>query len=49
MSPLPPSTETVGGILNNEMYIGKLTWNRPRSAGKRHARPNPQCAPCSGQ
>ncbi|PWK61250.1 DNA invertase Pin-like site-specific DNA recombinase [Aminobacter sp. AP02] len=34
------------GILNNEMYIGKLIWNRQRflkepDTGKRQARPNP--------
>ncbi|MCF1711067.1 recombinase family protein [Tabrizicola sp. J26] len=34
------------GILNNELYIGKLVWNRQRfvkdpSTGKRQARPNP--------
>ncbi|MFC5373785.1 recombinase family protein [Brevundimonas faecalis] len=35
------------GILNNEMYIGKLVWNRQRfikdpDTGKRQARPNPE-------
>lgn len=35
------------GILNNEMYIGKLIWNRQRfvkdpDTGKRQARPNPE-------
>jgi len=35
------------GILNNEMYIGKLTWNRQHfvkdpDTGKRQARPNPE-------
>ncbi|TCM14212.1 DNA invertase Pin-like site-specific DNA recombinase [Novosphingobium sp. PhB165] len=35
------------GILNNEMYVGKLVWNRQRfikdpDTGKRQARPNPQ-------
>jgi site-specific DNA recombinase len=35
------------GILNNEMYIGKLVWNRQRfikdpDSGKRQARPNPE-------
>jgi hypothetical protein len=35
------------GILNNEMYIGRLVWNRQRfikapDTGKRQARPNPQ-------
>jgi site-specific DNA recombinase len=34
------------GILNNELYIGKLVWNRQRfikdpETGKRQARPNP--------
>lgn len=34
------------GILNNEMYIGRLVWNRQKfvkdpSTGKRQARPNP--------
>ena len=34
------------GILNNELYIGKLVWNRQRyvkdpATGKRQARPNP--------
>jgi hypothetical protein len=34
------------GILNNEIYIGKLIWNRQRfvkdpQTGKRQARPNP--------
>jgi len=34
------------GILNNELYIGKLVWNRQRfvkdpDTGKRQARPNP--------
>ena len=34
------------GILNNELYIGKLVWNRQRfvkdpESGKRQARPNP--------
>src|SRR5690606_11836013 len=35
------------GILNNELYIGRLVWNRqhyikdPRT-GKRQARPNPE-------
>jgi site-specific DNA recombinase len=34
------------GILNNELYIGKLVWNRQRfvkdpDSGKRQARPNP--------
>ncbi|WP_342729055.1 recombinase family protein [Bradyrhizobium sp. B097] len=35
------------GILNNEMYVGKLTWNRQRfikdpDTGKRQARMNPE-------
>ncbi|MEJ5899732.1 recombinase family protein [Ochrobactrum teleogrylli] len=35
------------GILNNEMYIGKLTWNRQHfvkdpDTGRRQARPNPE-------
>ena len=35
------------GILNNEMYVGKLIWNRQRfikdpDTGKRQARPNPE-------
>ena len=35
------------GILNNEMYIGRLIWNRQRfikdpDTGKRQARPNPE-------
>jgi len=35
------------GILNNEMYVGKIVWNRQRfvkdpSTGKRQARPNPE-------
>ncbi len=35
------------GILNNELYIGKLIWNRQRfikdpDTGKRQARPNPE-------
>ncbi len=35
------------GILNNELYIGRLVWNRQRfikdpNTGKRQARPNPQ-------
>ncbi|ASV84823.1 recombinase zinc beta ribbon domain protein [Ochrobactrum quorumnocens] len=35
------------GIINNEMYIGKLVWNRQRfikdpDTGKRQARPNPE-------
>ncbi len=35
------------GILNNEMYIGKIVWNRQRfvkdpNTGKRQARPNPE-------
>jgi site-specific DNA recombinase len=35
------------GILNNEMYVGKLVWNRQRfikdpDSGKRQARPNPE-------
>ena len=35
------------GILNNELYIGKLVWNRQRfikdpDTGKRQARPNPE-------
>ena len=34
------------GILNNELYIGRLVWNRQRfikdpKTGKRQARPNP--------
>ena len=34
------------GVLNNELYIGKLVWNRQRfvkdpATGKRQARPNP--------
>ena len=34
------------GVLNNELYIGKLVWNRPRfvkdpATGKRQARLNP--------
>ena len=34
------------GILNNELYIGRLVWNRQRfikdpATGKRQARPNP--------
>ena len=34
------------GILNNELYVGKLVWNRQRfvkdpATGKRQARPNP--------
>ena len=37
------------GILNNELYIGKLVWNRQRfvkdpETGKRQARPNPLSA-----
>jgi site-specific DNA recombinase len=37
------------GILNNELYIGKLVWNRQRfvkdpDTGKRQARPNPASA-----
>ncbi|AZI38185.1 recombinase family protein [Caenibius tardaugens NBRC 16725] len=35
------------GILNNEMYVGKIVWNRQRfvkdpDTGKRQARPNPE-------
>ncbi|MGB8901873.1 MAG: recombinase family protein [Methylocella sp.] len=35
------------GILNNELYIGKLVWNRLRyikdpETGKRVSRPNPE-------
>ena len=35
------------GILNNEMYVGRLVWNRQRfikdpDTGKRQARPNPE-------
>ena len=35
------------GILNNEMYVGKIVWNRQRfikdpDTGKRQARPNPK-------
>ena len=35
------------GILNNEMYVGRLVWNRQRflkdpETGKRQARPNPE-------
>lgn len=35
------------GILNNELYIGRLIWNRQRfvkdpDTGKRQARPNPE-------
>ena len=35
------------GILNNELYVGRLVWNRQRfikdpSTGKRQARPNPE-------
>ncbi len=35
------------GILNNEMYVGKIVWNRQRfvkdpETGKRQARPNPE-------
>ena len=35
------------GILNNEMYIGRMIWNRQRfikdpDSGKRQARPNPE-------
>lgn len=35
------------GILNNEMYVGKIVWNRQRfikdpDTGKRHARPTPE-------
>ncbi|MBT6826964.1 MAG: recombinase family protein [Rhodospirillales bacterium] len=35
------------GILNNELYVGKLVWNRQRfikdpNTGKRQARPNPE-------
>ena len=35
------------GILNNELYVGKLVWNRQRfikdpDTGKRQARPNPE-------
>ena len=34
------------GVLNNEMYIGRIVWNRQRfikdpETGKRQARPNP--------
>ncbi len=37
------------GILNNELYIGRLVWNRQRfikdpATGKRQARPNPPAA-----
>jgi DNA invertase Pin-like site-specific DNA recombinase len=37
------------GILNNELYIGRLVWNRQRFVkdpvtGKRQARPNPEAA-----
>jgi site-specific DNA recombinase len=37
------------GILNNELYLGKLVWNRQRyikdpGTGKRLARPNPKAA-----
>ena len=37
------------GILNNELYIGRLVWNRQKfiknpQSGKRQARPNPQSA-----
>jgi DNA invertase Pin-like site-specific DNA recombinase len=36
------------GILNNELYIGRLVWNRLRyikdpDTGKRVSRPNPEC------
>lgn len=36
------------GILNNELYVGKLVWNRLRyvkdpETGKRVSRPNPDC------
>ena len=44
----PPSTATARGtgILNNELYIGRLVWNRLRyvkdpETGKRVSRPNP--------
>ena len=35
------------GVLNNEMYVGKIVWNRQRfvkdpDTGKRQARPNPE-------
>jgi site-specific DNA recombinase len=35
------------GILNNEMYVGRIVWNRQRflkdpDSGKRQARPNPE-------
>ncbi len=35
------------GILNNEMYVGKIVWNRQRfvkdpDTGKRQARANPE-------
>jgi site-specific DNA recombinase len=35
------------GVLNNEMYVGRIVWNRQRfikdpDTGKRQARPNPQ-------
>ncbi|WP_395448940.1 recombinase family protein [Aminobacter sp. UC22_36] len=46
-STLNGSARRGNGILNNEMYIGKLIWNRQRfvkdpDTGKRQARPNPE-------
>ena len=40
------NTKRRNGILNNEMYIGRMVWNRQRfikdpDTGKRQARPNP--------
>jgi site-specific DNA recombinase len=40
------NTKRGNGILNNEMYIGRIVWNRQRfikdpETGKRQARPNP--------
>ncbi|MCG7509065.1 recombinase family protein [Mesorhizobium sp. IRAMC:0171] len=46
-STISGNPKRANGILNNEMYIGKLVWNRQRfvkdpDTGKRQARPNPE-------
>ena len=46
-STISGNTKRGTGVLNNELYVGKLIWNRQRfvkdpETGKRQARPNPR-------
>ena len=46
-STISGNPKRANGILNNELYVGKLVWNRQRfikdpDTGKRQARPNPE-------